>query len=112
MLKLPNASRLIGQRDITILSLLYATGVRAQELCDITLGSITLGNPTKIRLTDKGSKTRMVTIPDTCTVILKEYLRSRNFDVAMPDTRECHLFSSQTNEHMSISCVEELVKSM
>ena len=110
MLKLPNSSRTIGQRDITILSLLYATGARAQELCDITLDSITLGSPTKIRLTGKGPKTRMVTIPDTCTAILKEYLRSRNFDVKSADTRERHLFSSQTNEHMSISCVEELVK--
>lgn len=110
LLKLPNLSRAIGQRDITILSLLYATGARAQELCDITLGDITLGSPTKIRLTGKGPKMRMVTIPDTCTAILKEYLRSRNFDVTSPDMRERHLFSSQTNEHMSISCVEELVK--
>lgn len=110
MLKMPNPSRAIGQRDITILSLLYATGARVQELCDITLGSITLGSPTKIRLIGKGPKTRMVTIPDTCTAILKEYLRSRSFDVISLDTRERHLFSSQTNEHMSISCVEELVK--
>jgi integrase/recombinase XerD len=110
MLKLPNASWSIGQRDITILSILYATGARAQELCDITLDSITLGSPTKIRLTGKGPKTRMVTIPDTCTAILKEYLRSRGFDVNSPETRKHHLFSSQTNEHMSISCVEELVK--
>ncbi|MDR2568924.1 MAG: site-specific integrase, partial [Oscillospiraceae bacterium] len=110
MLKLPKASRIIGQRDITILSLLYATGSRAQELCDITLGAITFGSPTKIRLTGKGPKTRMVTIPDTCTAILKEYLQSRNFDVNSPETRHRHLFSSQTNEHMSISCVEEIVK--
>lgn len=110
VLKMPDASRAIGQRDITILSLLYATGARVQELCDITLGSITLGSPTKIRLTGKGPKTRLVTIPDTCTAILKEYLRSRGMDVNSPDTRDRHLFSSQTNEHMSISCVEELVK--
>ena len=110
MMQLPDASRIIGQRDITILSLLYATGARAQELCDITLGDITLGSPTKIKLIGKGPKTRMVTIPDTCTAILKEYLRSRNLDVSSPQMRERHLFSSQANEHMSISCVEELVK--
>lgn len=110
LLKLPNSSRTIGQRDITILSILYATGARAQELCDITLDGITLGSPTKIRLIGKGPKTRTVTIPDTCTAILKEYLRSRSFDAFSPDTRQRHLFSSQTNEQMSISCVEELVK--
>jgi site-specific recombinase XerD len=110
LLQLPNLSRAIGQRDLTILSLLYASGARAQELCDITLGDITLGSPTKIRLLGKGPKTRLITIPDTCTAILKEYLRIRNFDVNANDTRQRHLFPSQTNEHMSISCVEEVVK--
>lgn len=110
LLKTPNSSRTIGQRDVTILSLLYASGARAQELCDITLGSITLGSPTKIRLIGKGPKTRVVTIPDTCTAILKEYLRSRNLNVTSPETKDLNLFSSQTNEHMSISCVEEIVK--
>ncbi len=110
LLKLPNSSRIIDQRDVTILSLLYATGARAQEICDITLDDITLGSPTKIRLTGKGSKTRVVTIPDTCTAILKEYLKSINFDITLQDTKGRHLFSSQTNEHMSISCVEEIVK--
>lgn len=110
LLKLPDTSKDIGQRDVTILSLLYASGARAQELCDITLGCITLGTPTKIRLVGKGPKTRLVTIPDTCTAILKEYLRSRHFDVDSVEIRDRHLFSSQTNEHMSISCVEEIVK--
>ena len=110
ILQLPNTSRAVGQRNVTILSLLYASGARAQELCDITLGSITLGSPTKIRLTGKGSKTRMITIPDTCTAIIKEYLRSRNLELDSQDTKNRHLFSSQTNEHMSISCVEEVVK--
>lgn len=110
LLKIPDISRLIGQRDITLLSLLYATGARAQELCDITLDSITLGFPTKVRLTGKGNKSRVVTIPDNCSKILKEYLRSRNFDLTTKTTKVRHLFSSQTNEHMSIACVEGIVK--
>ncbi len=110
LLKLPNPSRTIGQRDMTILSVLYASGARAQELCDITLKDITLGSPTKIRLTGKGPKMRLITIPDTCTAILKEFLRSRNLDITSNAMKDRHLFSSQTNEHMSISCVEELVK--
>ncbi len=110
LLRLPNISRPIGQRDITLLSLLYASGARAQELCDVTLADITLGTPTKIRLTGKGSKTRVVTIPDSCTAILKEYLTSRNLDPSSRETKARHLFSSQTHEHMSIACVEGIVK--
>lgn len=110
LLKLPASSKTIGQRDVTLLSLLYATGARAQEICDLTLGDITFSAPAKIRLTGKGNKSRVVTIPGTCVAILKEYLRSRNFDVLDKSTERRHLFSSQTNEHMSIACVEEIVK--
>ncbi|MCD8501486.1 MAG: site-specific integrase [Bacillaceae bacterium] len=110
LLKMQDTSRLIGQRDVTLLSLLYASGARAQELCDIKLDDITLGSPTKVRLTGKGSKSRVVTIPDNCTAILKEYLRSRKLDLSSVVTKDRHLFSSQTREHMTIACVEGVVK--
>lgn len=110
LLKLPRTSTQTGQRDITLLSLLYASGARAQEICDITLDDITLSSPTKLRLTGKGSKTRNVTIPDSCTAILKEYLRTRGFDLSDQSVKRRHLFSSQTHEHMTISCVEGIVK--
>lgn len=110
LLTIPDTSRTIGQRDVTLLSLLYASGARAQELCDITLGDITLGSPTKIRLTGKGNKFRVITIPNNCTAILKEFLRSRNFDLLSVATKNRHLFSSQTREHMTIACVEGIVK--
>jgi site-specific recombinase XerD len=114
LLKLPDTTMLIGQRNVTLMALLYATGARAQELCDITLKDIALAtpsSPTKVRLTGKpNKKTRVVTIPDTCTAILKEYLRSKSYDVKNTSTYDRHLFSTQTNEHMSIACVEDIVK--
>ena len=115
LLKLPDTSKAIGQRDVTMLAALYATGARAQELCDITLKDITLATPsfpTKVRLTGKGNKkSRIVTIPTSCTAIITEYLRvRRKYDLTYKSTYDWHLFSSQTNERMSISCVEEVVR--
>ena len=113
LLKMPDTTKAIGQRDIAMMAVLYATGARAQELCDITLKDITLATPsfpTKVRLTGKGDKSRIVTIPGSCTAIITGYLRSRSIDVANESTWGRHLFSSQTNEHMSISCVEEVVR--
>ncbi|UNC92027.1 site-specific integrase [Candidatus Contubernalis alkaliaceticus] len=58
LLKLPDTSKAIGQRNVAMLATLYATGARAQELCDITLKDITLATPsfpTKVRLTGKGT---------------------------------------------------------
>ena len=113
LLKLPDTSKAIGQRDVTMLAALYATGARVQELCDITLKDIVLATasfPTKVGLTGKGNKSRIVAIPASCTAIIIEYLRSRNLSVNNKTTYTRHLFSSQTNEHMSIACVEEVVR--
>ena len=113
LLKLPDTSKVIGQRDVAMLAVLYATGARAQELCDVALQDITLATPsfpTKVRLTGKGNKSRIVIIPTSCTAIIIEYLRVRKYDLNNKSTYDRHLFFSQTNGHMSISCVEEVVR--
>jgi site-specific recombinase XerD len=110
LLKQPDTTKNIGQRDVTLLSVLYSTGARAQELCDIMLKDVTLSSPAKVRLSGKGGKSRVVTIPDNCTAILTGYLRSRNLDVKDISMQHRHLFSSQTHEHMSISCVGGIVR--
>lgn len=53
---------------------------------------------------------RIVTIPQNCTVLLKGYMKSRGFCSNDPGIQNRHLFSSRTNEHMSISCVEGIVR--
>ncbi|UNC92026.1 tyrosine-type recombinase/integrase [Candidatus Contubernalis alkaliaceticus] len=58
----------------------------------------------------KRNKSRIVTIPTSCTAIIIEYLRVRKYDLNNKSTYDRHLFSSQTNEQMSISCVEEVVR--
>lgn len=110
ILSAPSANTLTGQRDITLLSVLYATGTKAQELCDITVNDISFSVPTKIKLTGKGNKSRVVTILRNCTVLLKGYMKSRGFCSNDPGIQNGHLFSSRTNEHMSISCMEGIVK--
>jgi len=106
ILHLPSVKGKVAYRDRTLLSVLYATGARAQELCDICVRDIHFGDKTSIKLIGKGGKARIVTIPPPCAALLKEYLSSVN----KLSFLESHAFSSQTNEHMTISCVEELVK--
>ena len=106
LLHIPNGSRKIETRNRTLLSVLYATGARAQELCDIQVGDIHFGDKTSIKLIGKGNKARRVTIPTQCASLLRDYLSSEN-KLAVLDS---YVFSSQTNEHMTISCVEEIVK--
>ena len=107
LLRLPPSSTRIGQRDKVILSTLYASGARAQELCDITVGDVRFGKTSVITLYGKGDKNRTIVIPEQCAALLKSFMEQNRLLSA--DSKR-HLFSSQTNEHMSISCLEAIVK--
>ena len=107
LLRLPASSLRIGQRDKVILSTLYASGARAQELCDITIGDVRFGKTSTITLHGKGDKTRTIVIPEQCATLLKSFMEQNHLLGA--DSKR-HVFSSQTNEHMTISCLEAIVK--
>ena len=61
-------------RDIAVLELLFATGMRVSELCSLTLDSIDLGNGV-IKIFGKGSKERMIQIgnPDVLSALCTYY---------------------------------------
>lgn len=69
----PDISSPIGQRNRLILELLYGSGIRVSELCNIKVKDIDLNNKT-IRILGKGSKTRIVLYGETCAEILELYL--------------------------------------
>ncbi len=107
LLALPDQKSETGLRDKVLLSVMYATGARAQEICDLTVKSISFRTTgTTVDIVGKGSKARRVRIPDSCAVMLKQYLKHRKIEM-YPDR---HIFSSQTHEHMTVSCVEEIFK--
>lgn len=69
----PDISSPIGERNRLILELLYGTGIRVSELCNIKLKDIDLNNKT-IRILGKGSKERIVFYGDVCAEILELYM--------------------------------------
>jgi len=105
LLSLPDTSKKLGRRDAVLMSVLYASGARAQELCDMRMHDINFGVKTTLRLVGKGNKGRVVAIPEKCASLLKNYVNS------LPVRHKLcnHVFSSQTHEHMTISCVEGIV---
>lgn len=65
-----------GQRDLAMLSLLYDSGARVQELIDTKFRDIRFNSPATIKLCGKGNKSRIVPLmPDTAK-ILTEYIIS------------------------------------
>lgn len=79
LLAQPDPSTRHGLRDLTLLSLLYDSGARVQEITDLQLKDIRLTNPAMVTLTGKGRKARQVLLmKETCT-LLDTYIR--NFDL-------------------------------
>lgn len=79
LLAQPDPSTRHGLRDLTLLSLLYDSGARVQEITDLQLKDIRLTNPAMVTLTGKGRKARQVPLmKETCT-LLDTYVR--NFDL-------------------------------
>lgn len=106
-LRLPDESRFVGQRNKMLLSLMYATGARAQEICDLQVKDIIFNDPhTGVTLNGKGGKVRRVFIPKSCSMMLKKYMEKQK----LSSSSNSHLFSSQTHEKMTLSCVEEIFK--
>lgn len=107
LLTLPNENREIGLRDKILLSLMYASGARAQEICDLTVGNLQFHQKgTTLNIKGKGRKSRRIGIPIACATMLKQYIEHRKIS----DKSERHIFSSQTHEYITVSCIEGIFK--
>jgi integrase/recombinase XerD len=60
-------------RDAAILELLYATGLRVSELCDLPLDAVNAETAT-VRATGKGQKTRIVPVGSVALAAVQKYL--------------------------------------
>src|SRR5665648_749087 len=63
-----------GRRDLTLMSVLYDTGARVQELIDLKVCDVTLDSPPVIILTGKGKKIRRVPVMKNTVSLLQYYL--------------------------------------
>ena len=107
LLALPNDHYVTGKRDKVMLMLMYATGARAQEVCDLTVGDIEFKqNGAIVKIVGKGQKRRRIAIPPACADAVKKYIQHRGI-AALPKR---HVFSSKTHEKMTVSCIEEVFK--
>ena len=73
LLEAPNIKTDVGIRDRSMLELLYACGLRVSELVGIQLTEVILSDGV-IRVTGKGSKTRLVPMGEEAVDWIKKYL--------------------------------------
>lgn len=80
LLAQPDLSTRHGLRDLTLLSLLYDSGARVQEITDLKLKDIRLTNPAMVTLTGKGRKARQVPLMKETCKLLDTYIRNFNLN--------------------------------
>jgi site-specific recombinase XerD len=75
LLEQPDIHKNKGLRDLALLSLMYESAARVQEMIDLTPASLSVTNkPYKILLHGKGNKYRSVPLPDKEAELLRCYL--------------------------------------
>ena len=80
LLEQPDKHTPKGRRDLTLISVLYDTGARVQELIDIKIRDVTLQEPAVIALTGKGNKTRRVPVMKNTASLLQSYILENGLD--------------------------------
>ena len=80
LLSQPDTSTPRGRRDAVLLSVLYDTGARSQEIVDLRVRDLRLDSPAQATLTGKGRKTRIVPLMPSTVRLLRDYLRSTGLD--------------------------------
>ena len=79
----PDTSTYIGKRDAFMMLFLYRTGIRVQELVDIRLKDIRLGNHPSLTVCGKGSKIRSVPLRPDTVKHLRYYIESFHMEGSM-----------------------------
>jgi integrase/recombinase XerC len=72
-----------GFRNRTILELLYATGMRISELCNLDFGNLNIEN-SEITVLGKGGKERIVLVSNKSRALLEKYIAEIRVILATP----------------------------
>jgi integrase/recombinase XerD len=108
ILRQPDLARPGGRRDAVLLSLLYDTGSRVQELIDLSVRDVRLESPAQVRITGKGRKTRVVPLMNSTVELLRDYMREQ--DLIGPEQLDKPLFPNRYGGRLSRSGIRYLVE--
>jgi len=101
---LPDNKTSHGFRDLAILTLLYETGARVQELLDLRLKNISLNQCSTVTLHGKGNKTRIVPIGKDMVSILRKYISATGIN-----NPEDSLFTNKQHKALTRAGVQYII---
>jgi integrase/recombinase XerD len=96
-----------GRRDAVLLSILYDTGARVQELIDLSVGDVRLDPPAQVRLLGKGRKMRVVPLMENTVQLLRDHIHENHLD--RPEQFDEPLFRNGRNQRLSRSGIRYIL---
>lgn len=99
LLNAPNIEEDTGMRDRAMLELLYACGLRVSELVNVKIFEVSL-NEGVVRVTGKGSKTRLVPMGQEAIEWISKYLKSARGNILKQQMTDA-LFVTTRGEAMT-----------
>ena len=108
LLKSPDTNTDLGVRDLAMLELLYATGLRVSELVSLEINQLSF-NQGLVRVIGKGNKERLVPLGDQALSCLQNYIKQARVDILKHKVSEA-LFVTNRGGAMTRHAFWHLIK--
>ena len=107
-LRQPDTTTSRGRRDLALLSLVYDTGARVQEIIDLTPSRLRLGRPPVVKIIGKGNRARLVPMLDAQIMLLKKYMKEHRLDE--PHANMHPLFFNSRKEKLTRAGIDHIIR--
>ena len=108
LLAAPTVSDPLGNRDRTMLEVLYATGLRVTELVNLKLGEVNL-NQGVVRVLGKGNRERLIPLGEEAVRWLKAFIEGARADILLDRSTE-FLFPTRRGNRMTRQAFWHIIK--
>jgi site-specific recombinase XerD len=108
LLSQPDIRTKSGRKHIVILSFLFATGCRVQELCDMRVADSMYNDNTVAKITGKGNKSRYVPLDMAFVSLFRQYLNE--FGYVDPSRSDEFLFKNHSGKQYTRQGITYIIK--
>jgi integrase/recombinase XerD len=108
ILEAPDVTSFMGRRDLVLLSLMYDTGARVQEIADLIAADVRLDNPSTVTVTGKGNKSRLVPLMSPTAKLLDQYMSEH--DLKSIAHRSYPLFQNRSHDKLTRAGITYILK--
>lgn len=98
-----------GRRHLTLISLMYETGARVQEIVDLKASSIRFSKPYVIKVCGKGDKSRIIPLDDGITELVHKYMQENGLASQM--SMDKPMFFNHSGNKLTPQGVAHILKS-